>query len=254
MGLEMFSLEGKTALVTGASRGIGSAIAIAFGEAGADVAASARSVEDIEAVAGKVQASGRKGVAIPCDVTDRAQVRTCVDEAIARLGRIDILVNNAGGTRFMAPVVATREDGWEKIIRLNLDAVFLFSKYVGEHMISRGTGSIINISSVGGVRSSPAMAAYGAAKAGVLNLTRSMAREFGAQGPRVNAIAPGWVRTDLNRNLWEDPQTSAAMMTTVPMARWGDTKDIVGAAIYLASEASAYTTGSTIVVDGGVTA
>jgi NAD(P)-dependent dehydrogenase (short-subunit alcohol dehydrogenase family) len=254
MGLEIFSLEGKTALVTGASRGIGSAIAFAFAEAGADVVAAARSVEDIEAVAGKVQAAGRKGVAIACDVTDKEQVRSCVEAAIKALGKIDILVNNAGGARFMAPVVATREDGWEKIIRLNLDAVFQFSKYVGEHMISRGTGSIINISSVGGVRSSPALAAYGAAKAGVLNLTRSMAIEFGAQGPRVNAIAPGWVKTDLNRNLWEDPQTSAAMMTAVPMARWGDTKEIVGAAIYLASEASSYQTGSTIVVDGGITA
>jgi 2-deoxy-D-gluconate 3-dehydrogenase len=254
MGIEIFSLEGKTALVTGASRGIGAAIAIAFAEAGADVAVSARTVADLESVAGKVAATGRHGVAIPCDVTDQGQVKACVDRAIAELGRIDVLVNNAGGTRFMAPLVDTREEGWDKGINLNLRNVFLFCKYVAAHMLERGGGSIVNVASTGGLHSSPTLSFYGAAKAGVIHLTKTLAVEFGDRGPRVNAIAPGWVKTDLNRNLWGDPQVAPEVVRRVPLQRWGETGEMVGAAIYLASDASSYVTGTTIVLDGGAIA
>lgn len=254
MGLDIFSLEGKRALVTGASRGIGAAIALAYAEAGADVAVSARSTGDLEALAGKIQATGRTGVAITCDVGKTDEVTACVERAIRTLGGIDILVNNAGGTRFMAPLVTTREEGWDKGIALNLKSVFLFCHEVGPHMLERRSGSVINISSVGGLHASPALSFYGAAKAGVINLTKTLAVEWGHAGVRVNAICPGWVRTDLNRNLWEDPGTAEATVERVPLGRWGETPDIVGAAIFLASDAASYVTGQTLVIDGGMLA
>ncbi|MBI4729494.1 MAG: SDR family oxidoreductase [Acidobacteria bacterium] len=254
MGVEIFSLEGKTALVTGASRGIGAAIALAYAECGADLALAARSTGDLEALAGKIAAAGRNAVPVTCDVTDPASVRACVDSAVAGLGWIDVLVNNAGGNRFMTPVVGTRDEGWAKNIRLNLDSVFWFCKSAGAHMVERGSGSVINISSVGGLRGSPALASYGAAKAAVVNLTRSLALEWGHAGVRANALCPGWVRTELNRNLWDNPEASAALIGAQPIKRWGETSDVVGAAIWLASDAAAYVTGATILVDGGQTA
>ena len=253
MGTDIFSLEGKRALITGASRGIGAAIAIAYAECGADVAVTARSTADLEEVAGKIEATGRKGVPITCDVTKTDDVARCVDAVLGRLGGIDILVNNAGGTRFTAPLLTTREEGWDKGIALNLKSVFLFCQKVGAHMVDRGSGSVINVSSVGGLHASPTLAFYGAAKAGVVNLTQTLAMEWGHAGVRVNALCPGWVKTELNRNLWgEDPQLAEATVQTVPLGRWGETSDIVGAAIYLASDASAYTTGSIMVIDGGI--
>jgi NAD(P)-dependent dehydrogenase (short-subunit alcohol dehydrogenase family) len=254
VGLEMFSLEGKRALVTGASRGIGAAIALGFAEAGADVAVAARTASDLEALAGKIEALGRRGVPIVCDATDPDDIARCVDAAIGRLGGIDVLVNNAGGTRFMAPLLATRPEGWDKAIALNLTSVFHFCRRVGAHMVERGSGSVINISSVGGLRGSPGLSFYGAAKAGVVSLTRTLAIEWGRAGVRVNALCPGWVRTDLNRNLWENPETAAATVELVPLGRWAEPGELVGAAVFLASDASSYVTGSVLVVDGGILA
>jgi 2-deoxy-D-gluconate 3-dehydrogenase len=254
MGLEIFSLEGKTALVTGASRGIGAAIALAYAECGADVALAARSTADIESLAGKIEATGRRATPITCDVTDAGQVRACVDRVLADLGRIDVLVNNAGGTRFLAPFLGTREEGWMKGIDLNLHGVYHFCRAVGEHMVGRKSGSLINVASVGGLRASPTMSPYGAAKAAVVQLTRTLAVEWAHAGVRVNVVCPGWVKTELNRNLWEDPETATATVGRTPLARWGETSDVVGAAIWLASDASAYVTGSTVVIDGGANA
>jgi NAD(P)-dependent dehydrogenase (short-subunit alcohol dehydrogenase family) len=253
MGTEIFSLEGKRALVTGASRGIGHAVALGFAECGADVAVSARSTADLEDLAGKISATGRRGIPITCDVTKTDEIVRCVDEAIAGLGGIDILVNNAGGTRFMAPVLGLREEGWDKAINLNLKSVFTFCQKVGAHMVERGSGSVINVASVGGLHASPTLSFYGAAKAGVVSLTKTLSVEWGHAGVRVNALCPGWVKTELNRNLWgEDPETAAATVANVPMQRWGETSDIVGAAVYLASDAAAYTTGAVMVIDGGM--
>jgi NAD(P)-dependent dehydrogenase (short-subunit alcohol dehydrogenase family) len=254
MGTEIFNLEGKKALVTGASRGIGAAIAVAFAEAGADVAVTARSEGDLEEVAGKARATGRKAVAIPADVTKQDQVTAAVERAVAELGGLDVLVNNAGGSRFMAPLVMTREDGWAKGIALNLDSVFWFCKAAGPHMLGRGSGSVINVASVAGVRSSPLLTFYGAAKAAVINLTKSLAIEWGESGVRVNAIAPGWIKTDLNKALWSDPATAEGMIRGVPLKRFGEVDDIAGAAIFLASDAAAYVNGHTIVIDGGMIA
>jgi len=162
MGLEVFSLEGKSALVTGASRGIGAAIATAFAEAGADVALAARSTSDIEQLAGKIESLGRRAIAITTDVTDPDDVRACVAKTLDGFGKIDTLVNNAGGTRFMAPLIDLRPDGWHKAIALNLDSVFMFCQEAGRHMVARGSGSVINMSSVAGVHGAPALAYYSA--------------------------------------------------------------------------------------------
>lgn len=254
MGLEIFSLEGKSALVTGASRGIGAAIALAYAECGADVALAARSTADLEGLAGKIEATGRRAIPITCDVTDPDQVRACVERTIAGLGKVDVLVNNAGGTRFVVPFMATREEGWLKVIGLNLNSVFYFCKAVGGHMLERRSGSVINLASGAALHASPTLSSYGVAKAGVVNLARTLAVEWGHAGIRVNAICPGWVRTDLNRNLWEDEQTAAAMVSRTSLGRWGETEDVAGAAVWLASDASAYVTGATIVIDGGMNA
>jgi NAD(P)-dependent dehydrogenase (short-subunit alcohol dehydrogenase family) len=251
MGLEIFSLEGKTALVTGASRGIGAAIALAYAEAGADVAVAARTTADLEEVAGKIEANGRRAVPITCDATNPDQVRACVDRTLTELDHIDVLVNNAGGTRFIAPFLETRDEGWFKGINVNLHTAYYFCKAAGPHLVERGGGSVINVASAGGLHGVPTMSFYGAAKAAVIHLTRTLALEWGHVGVRVNALCPGWVRTDLNRNLWEEPSAASATISRVALGRWGETSDVVGAAIWLASDASAYVTGATIVIDGG---
>lgn len=251
MGLEIFSLEGKRALVTGASRGIGEAVASAFAEAGADVAVAARSTEALETLAGKIIATGRRAVPITCDVTKPEEVEACVERTIADLGAIDVLVNNAGGSRFMAPFLQTRAEGWYKGIDLNLHSVYEFCRVAGAHMVERGSGSVINVASTGGLHASPTLAFYGAAKAAVVHLSKTLAVEWGGWGVRVNAVCPGWVKTDLNRNLWGNPETERATVERVPLQRWGETRDIAWTAVWLASEAGAYVNGAAIVVDGG---
>lgn len=252
--MQMFSLEGKVALVTGGSRGIGEAIALAFAEAGADVAVAARNQEALDAVAGKIGATGHRGIAVTCDVTDETQVRACIDRVTSELGRLDILVNNAGGNRFLAPVPDLRPDGWDKIIAQNLRSAFLFCHVAGAIMRQQGSGSIINMSSVAGLEGAPGLSAYSAAKFGLRGLTMSMARELGTAGVRVNAISPGWIRTDLNANFRGDSEAEKVFVANVPMQRWGEAHEIAGAAVFLASDASSYVTGTTIVIDGGLTA
>ena len=216
---------------------------------------TARSTNDLEELAGKIEATGRRGIPITCDVTKTEEIHACVDAALDALGGIEILVNNAGGTRFLAPVLTLREEGWDKALNLNLKSVFTFCQKVGAHMVERGSGSVINVASVGGLHGSPTLSFYGAAKAGVVSLTKSLSLEWGRSGVRVNVVCPGWVRTELNRNLWgEDPQVAEGTVQNVPLGRWGETSDIVGAAVYLASDASAYTTGAIVVIDGGMLA
>jgi NAD(P)-dependent dehydrogenase (short-subunit alcohol dehydrogenase family) len=217
------------------------------------VALAARSADDIEVLADKIRGMGRKAVAIPTDVTDLEQVHACVDRTIAELGALDVLVNNAGGSKFMAPAVDTRVDGWHKAIRLNLDSVFYFCQKAGAHMLERGAGSVINVSSVAGIAAAPTLSYYSAAKHGVIGLTKTLAVEWGGRSVRCNAIAPGWVKTDLNRPLWEDEQHATEWIGSQPIRRWGEVADLTGAAIWLASDASTYVTGTTIVIDGGQT-
>ncbi|MCW2549934.1 MAG: family oxidoreductase [Mycobacterium sp.] len=250
----LFDLTGRTALITGASRGIGRAIALGFADAGADVALASRDVAALEQVRDEVQKRGRKAVVIPTDVLDAASIAAMVSTAIGQLGAIDILVNNAGGSSYMGPFTTLRFAGWEKVMRLNVDSIVHACQAVGPHMIERGKGSIINVASVAALVATPELAPYGASKAAVLSLSKTLAVEWGGTGIRVNALCPGWTRTDLNVDLWGDEQISAAMMERVPLGRWADVAEMVGPALYLASDASSYMTGQALVVDGGQTA
>ena len=254
MSTELFSLEGKTAVVTGASRGIGKAIALGFARAGADVAVAARSEADLKSLADEIEDAGRRALVVPTDVTQRDQIENLFEKTASELGGPHVLVNNAGGTRFMSPIVGLRPDGWDKAIRLNLDAVFHATQIAAQKMVGNGGGSIIQISSVAGIIGTPGLSFYSAAKGGVRLLSQSVAKELAESGVRVNSISPGWVATDLNSNLRDDAATEKFVLDMVPMKRWGQPEDIVGAAIFLASDASSFVTGATLVVDGGQTA
>lgn len=251
--MSLFDLTGKTAFVTGASRGIGRVIAVALARAGADVALVARSADGLTETAREVTAAGRRAVVLPADVTSQVSVAAAVSAAIDQFGQVDIVVNNAGGSNFMVGFRDLRLSGWEKLIRLNLDsAVYVCHAFAG-HLLDRGSGSVINVASVAGVSSAPLLAPYGAAKAGLISLTKSLAVEWAGDGVRVNALCPGWTATDLNRNLWDDPQAGPATVATVPMRRWARAEEMAGPAVFLASDASSYLTGQTLVVDGGQT-
>jgi NAD(P)-dependent dehydrogenase (short-subunit alcohol dehydrogenase family) len=252
--VSLFDLTGKNAFVTGASRGIGQAIAVAFAEAGADVALVARGADGLAETAEAVTALGRKAFVIPADVTDYDAVAGAAASAIDQLGYVDVVVNNAGGSNFMVPFRDLRLSGWDKLIQLNLSsAVYVCHAFAG-HLLDRGQGSVINVASVAGVAASPLITPYGAAKAGLISLTKSLAIEWATGGVRVNALCPGWTATELNRTLWEDAVTGPATIATVPMARWARAEEMAGPAVFLASDASSYMTGQALVVDGGQTA
>jgi NAD(P)-dependent dehydrogenase (short-subunit alcohol dehydrogenase family) len=245
-------LNGKTALVTGASRGIGRAIALSYAAAGADVAVLARNAELLEEVARGVESLGRKAVVLVADVTDADAVATAVAEAILGLGHIDVVVNNAGGNSFTSPFVGMRHSGWQKVMTLNLDSTVHVCQAVGAHMIERGSGSVINVSSVAGLGGTPFMSHYGAAKAAVLSLTRSISIEWAHAGVRVNALVPGWVATDLTDFARTNEEVGRALISRVPMQRWATVEEMTGPAVFLASDASSFMTGQMLVVDGGL--
>jgi NAD(P)-dependent dehydrogenase (short-subunit alcohol dehydrogenase family) len=249
-----FDLSGKHALVTGASRGIGRAVALGYAQEGADVALASRDTAALEQLQAEIEALGRRAFVIATDVMDAESVKAMVHSAIEHLGSVDILVNNAGGSSYMGPFTTLRFSGWEKTMRLNVDSIVHACQAVGPHMLERGSGSIINVASVASLVGTPELAPYGASKAAVLSLTRTLAVEWGGAGVRVNALCPGWTRTALNADLWSDEQISTAMMERVPLGRWADVDEMVGPAVFLASDASSYLTGQALVVDGGQTA
>lgn len=253
MSASLFDLTGRTAFVTGASRGIGRAIAIALAAAGADLALVARSEEGLAATARAVTEHARKAFVIPADVTSEEAVSLAVAEAIERLGHIDVVVNNAGGTNFMVPFAEIRLPGWDKVMKLNAGSTVYVCHAIARHLLDRGTGSVINVASVGGLHATPLISPYGAAKAAVISLTKSLAVEWAGQGVRVNALCPGWTATELNRNLWDDETAGPATVATVPMGRWARAEEMAGPAVFLASDASSYMTGQTLVIDGGQT-
>jgi len=254
MSIDRFSLHDKIALVTGASRGIGRAIAIGFAEAGADVAVAARSEDDLETLAKEIDAAGRKALVVPTDVRDRTAIEAMIESTVEEFGRLDILVNNAGGSNFMAPIVGLRPEGWDKLRTLNLDSVFHATQIAAQKMVDSGGGSIIQIASVAGIEGAQGLSPYSAAKAGVIMMSQAVAKELAGSGIRVNSIAPGWIDTPLNEWMTSDEATLSEAEKMIPMGRIGTADEIVGAAIYLASEASSFVTGTTIVIDGGQTA
>ena len=254
MGTELFSITDKVALVTGASRGIGRAIALGFAEAGADVALAARSEGDLETLAKEIDAVGRKALVIPTDVRDRAAIQSMFDKTVDEFGRLDILVNNAGGSNFMSPIVGLRPEGWDKLRTLNLDSVFHCTQIGAQKMLESGGGSIIQIASVAGIEGAQGLSPYSAAKAGVIMMSQAVAKELAGSNVRVNSIAPGWIDTPLNEWMTSDEGTLREAVKMVPMGRIGTAEEIVGGALYLASDASSFVTGATIVIDGGQTA
>jgi NAD(P)-dependent dehydrogenase (short-subunit alcohol dehydrogenase family) len=250
----LFSLAGRKALVTGASRGIGAVIAVAFARAGADVALTARTEAGLAETAREIRGLGRQAVEIPADLSNRDAAEDSVRVALEELGQLDIVVNNAGGSSFMTPFLDLRPSGWDKVLRLNLDATMWICQAAGAHMTARGTGSVINVASVAGLAGAPFLAPYGAAKAAVVALTKTLAVEWGRSGVRVNALCPGWTATDLNRVMWDAPDGGAATIANVPMARWGRAEEMAGPAVFLASDAASFMTGQVLVIDGGQTA
>jgi NAD(P)-dependent dehydrogenase (short-subunit alcohol dehydrogenase family) len=254
MAIERFSLAGKVAVVTGASRGIGRAIALGFAEAGADVAVAARSEDDLETLAKEIDALGRRALAVRTDVTVRSDIETLIDRTVAELGGLDVLVNNAGGSNFTSPLVGLRPAGWDKLLTLNLDSVFHGTQLAAQKMLEHGGGSIIQISSVAGIEGAPGLSPYSAAKGGVRLFSQAVAKELAGSGVRVNSIAPGWIETPLNDWMNQDASIRQTIEAMIPMGRIGQADEIVGAAIFLASDASSFVTGTTLVVDGGQTA
>lgn len=244
------SLAGKTALVTGASRGIGREIAFELARNGANVAVNFSGSEaKANEVVDEIKALGRDAVAIKCNVSDAGEVADMVKTTIDHFGSLDILVNNAGITKDNL-LMRMKEEEWDAVININLKGVFLVTKAVTRQMMKQRKGRIINIASIVGVSGNPGQANYVAAKAGVIGLTKTTAKELASRNITVNAIAPGFITTDMTDKLPEDVRTE--MLKQIPLARFGEPKDIAKAAVFLASDDSAYITGQTLHIDGGM--
>ena len=259
MGLSRFSLEGKVALVTGGSRGIGRATAIGFAEAGADVVVASRKLPDLEKVADEIRGVGRKALPVAAHVGKMENIHRLVETVTAEFGKIDILVNNAGTSPAMATVLDAEERLWDSVMNLNLKGLYFLSQAVARVMKEHGGGKIINVASMDGYKPEYFVGPYSIAKAAVIMATKSMALELAPYNIRVNAIAPGAVSTRILNSHWfnlpdeEAEAQKTEMAKAVPLQRIADSEEMVGAMIYLASDASSYTTGETILVDGGMT-
>jgi NAD(P)-dependent dehydrogenase (short-subunit alcohol dehydrogenase family) len=249
----MPELDGKVALVTGGSKGIGRAIALRFAGAGADIALAARGQQELEGTAEEVENLGRRALSVPTDVSDLKQVTALVEKTAKDLGTIDILVNNAGAAPFRAPVERIQEEGFEKYFKVSFISAFYCTKAAAPILLNGGDGSVINIASVAGFTASPGLAYYASAKAALISFTRTVAHEWAQLGVRVNAVAPGWIETDMNEALREDQGWYEGVRQTIPMGRWGRAEEVAEVALFLASDAASYITGSVIVVDGGQT-
>ena len=248
-----FSVEGQTVLVTGSSRGIGRALAEGFAVAGARVIINGRHRETVKKAASQFRSLKYPVIESVFDVSQPESAVTAIREIEQKVKSIDILINNAGIQR-RSPLAEMEIDSWREVIETNLNSVFYVSQLVARGMIQRKQGKIINISSLVSFSARPTIANYGAAKAGLNALTKSMATEWGPFNIQTNAIAPGYILTDLNKPLVEDPEFDAWVKGKVPMARWGKPEELIGAAIYLASDASSYVNGHVLIVDGGWTA
>jgi 2-deoxy-D-gluconate 3-dehydrogenase len=249
MILDAFRLDGKAALVTGASAGLGAAIATALAEAGADVACHGNS-RSPEATCEAVSGAGRRALAVVGDLSDKETPRRLVEQTLDEFGRLDILVNNAGIIR-RSPSVDYSEEDWAAVIEVNLNAVFRLSQLAGRHMVERGSGKLVNVASLLSFQGGVTVPAYAASKGGVAQLTKALANEWASKGVNVNAIAPGYMRTDNTAALQQDETRNRQILERIPAGRWGEPKDLAGAAVFLASPASDYINGHVLVVDGG---
>ncbi len=246
--LDLFRLDGRVALVTGSSRGRGAGIAQALAEAGADLVLHDR--EPPCATEQEVRRAGVKTACLGADLGDRRAADTLVADAIDRMGRLDILVNNAGIIR-RAPAADHADADWDAVLEVNLTAVFRLCRAAGRHMLARGSGKIINIASLLSFQGGITVPSYAAAKAGVAQVTKALANEWAAKGINVNAIAPGYMRTENTRPLTDDAVRFRQISERIPAGRWGEPRDLAGTAVFLASPASDYVNGHVLVVDGG---
>ena len=252
MPVANFSLEGKVAIVTGGSRGIGRSIALGLAEAGADVAIAARKPEALAEAVAAVSATGRRAIAVPTNVRRLEDCQQLVEETVRQLGRLDVLVNNAGTNPVFGPIHDLEERAWDTIMNTNVKSCFLLSKLAREAILIHGEGgSIVNVSSVGGYRASDVIGGYSISKAALLMLTQVCAKTWGRDGIRVNCIAPGLIRTEFARALWENPEILSHTTSDSALHRIGEPDEMAGAVVYLASEASSFVTGQTLVLDGG---
>lgn len=248
--LEMFSLAGKRALVTGASRGIGRAAALALAEAGADVVCAASSVDGVADTVRAIKALGRKGWSVGADLSVRDAALALADAAEQHASTIDILINNAGTIR-RTPAVDHSMNDWELVVRTNLDAVWQLSQRIGRGMVARGHGKIINVASLLSFSGGITVPGYTASKHAIAGLTKALANEWAASGVNVNAIAPGYFETDNTQRLRDDAKRFADISARIPAGRWGKTQDLAGAFVFLSSSASDYVNGHVLTVDGG---
>ena len=253
--MNLFSLTGKVAIVTGSSRGIGRAIAERLAEHGAKVAISSRKLEPCAQVAAALDAKHGKGtaIAVAANISSKEALQKLVDDTVQQLGPVDVLVCNAASNPYYGPQAGISDEQFRKVLDNNIVSNHWLIGMVAPGMIERKGGSIVIVSSIGGLRGSPILGAYCISKAADMQLARNLAVEYGPHGVRVNCIAPGLIRTDFARALWEDPKLLAARSAETPLRRIGEPDEIAGAAVFLASPASSFMTGQTVVVDGGVT-
>jgi NAD(P)-dependent dehydrogenase (short-subunit alcohol dehydrogenase family) len=252
-GMNLFDLTGKVAVITGSSKGIGRAIAEQMAAHGAKVVISSRKAESCEQVAAGIRSTGGAAVSIPCHIGDKAQLQNLVDKTRALWGRIDILVCNAAVNPYYGPLAKITDEAFDRIMASNVRSNLWLCQMVLPEMAERKDGAIIIISSIGGLRGSAILGAYAISKAADMQLARNLAVEWGEHNIRVNCIAPGLIRTDFARALWEDEARAKARIAETPLRRLGDPIDIAGCAVMLAADAGRFITGQSIVVDGGVT-
>lgn len=250
MTTQLLSLEGKVAVITGGTSGIGRALSIGLANAGADVIATARRQQQVDETAAAIEELGRTTLRLASDVCDRSSLEAILTAALQRFGKVDILINCAGRIK-RAPTLTMLEDEWTAILDTNLTGTLRACQVFGRHMLERGYGRIVNIASLNSFVALSEVAAYAASKAGVVSLTRSLAVEWSKKGVTVNAIAPGVFRTELNAQLLDSTPRGQELLMRTPMGRFGKTEELIGAAIYLSSDAASFVTGQTLVVDGG---
>lgn len=249
----MFDLTGQVAIITGSSRGIGRAIAEGMAKAGARIVVSSRKAEACQAVVEAIRVEGGEAVAIPCNISDTDALQALVEGAVEHFGRLDILVCNAAVNPYFGPMAAMPESAYDKIMLCNVKSNFLLSNLAAPHMAEAGGGSIIIVSSIGGRQGSATLGVYGISKAADFALVRNLAIEWGGKGVRANCIAPGLIKTDFSRALWENAALLKNVEKGTPVGRIGLPEDVGGVAVFLASPAAAYITGQTLIVDGGLT-